>query len=123
MGTRPPFPSSIICLVTLAGVLHTALASYVMTSSISQDYLNIFGLKMWQEEVMRIINYNVEQECNSFLRHKVYDWKSLYQSQSIPIPTFAPVDDSRTFIGRLARQILLSTHPSTTLYVDPMKTW
>ena len=36
-----------------------------------QDYLNIFGLKMWQEEVMRIINYNVEQECNTFLRQKV----------------------------------------------------
>ena len=54
---------------------------------------------------------------------QVYDWKSLYQSQNIPIPTFAPVDESRTFIGRLARQILLSTNPNSTLYVDPMKTW
>ena len=36
-----------------------------------QDYLDIFGLKMWQEEVTRIINYNVEQECNTFLRQKV----------------------------------------------------
>ena len=37
-----------------------------------QDYVNIYGLKIWQEEVSRIINYNVEQECNSFLRTKVY---------------------------------------------------
>lgn len=36
-----------------------------------QDYINIYGLKIWQEEVSRIINYNVEQECNSFLREKV----------------------------------------------------
>ena len=36
-----------------------------------QDYVNIYGLKIWQEEMSRIINYNVEQECNSFLRTKV----------------------------------------------------
>jgi WASH complex subunit strumpellin len=36
-----------------------------------QDYVNIYGLKMWQEEMLRIVNYNVEQECNSFLRTKV----------------------------------------------------
>jgi WASH complex subunit strumpellin len=36
-----------------------------------QDYVNIYGLKIWQEEVSRIVNYNVEQECNSFLRTKV----------------------------------------------------
>ena len=38
-----------------------------------QDYINIYGLKIWQEEVSRIINYNVEQECNSFLREKVFN--------------------------------------------------
>lgn len=36
-----------------------------------QDYVNIYALKIWQEEVSRIINYNVEQECNNFLRTKV----------------------------------------------------
>lgn len=44
-----------------------------------QDYVNIYGLKIWQEEVSRIINYNVEQECNSFLRTKIFDWQSVYQ--------------------------------------------
>ena len=41
-----------------------------------QDYVNIQGLKIWQEELSRIVNYNVEQECNSFLRVKVsgYDF-------------------------------------------------
>lgn len=36
-----------------------------------QDYVSIYGLKIWQEEVSRIVNYNVEQECNTFLRTKV----------------------------------------------------
>jgi len=35
-----------------------------------QDYVNMYGLKIWQGEMLRIINYNVEQECNSFLRTK-----------------------------------------------------
>ena len=37
-----------------------------------QDYVEIYGLKIWQEEVSRIINYNIEQECNSFLETKVF---------------------------------------------------
>ena len=48
-----------------------------------QDYVSIFGLKMLQEEVSRIIHYNVEQECNSFLRTKIFDWQSQYQVRSI----------------------------------------
>ncbi|RUS78371.1 hypothetical protein EGW08_013864 [Elysia chlorotica] len=88
-----------------------------------QDYVNIYGLKIWQEEVSRIINYNVEQECNSFLRTKVQDWQSIYQSTAIPIPRFTPVDESINFIGRLAREILRITDPKTTSYIDPMKAW
>ena len=60
-------------------------------------------------QVSRIINYNVEQECNSFLRQKIYDWQSIYQSTTIPIPRFVPVDASVNFIGRLAREILRIT--------------
>lgn len=36
-----------------------------------QDYIDIYGLKIWQEELARIVNFNVEQECNVFLRNKV----------------------------------------------------
>lgn len=88
-----------------------------------QDYVNIYGLKIWQEEVSRIINYNVEQECNSFLRTKVQDWESIYQSTAIPIPVYPPVDESVNFIGRLAREIIRITDPKVTSYIDPMKAW
>uniref|UniRef100_A0A7M4ETE3 WASH complex subunit 5 n=1 Tax=Crocodylus porosus TaxID=8502 RepID=A0A7M4ETE3_CROPO len=88
-----------------------------------QDYVNIYGLKIWQEEVSRIINYNVEQECNNFLRTKIQDWQSMYQSTHIPIPKFTPVDESVTFIGRLCREILKITDPKVTCYIDQMNTW
>jgi len=58
-----------------------------------QDYVNIYGLKIWQEEFSRIVNYNVEQECNLFLKKKVYDWQSKYQSEAIPIPKFHSGND------------------------------
>lgn len=88
-----------------------------------QDYVSVYGLKIWQEEVSRIINYNVEQECNSFLRTKVQDWQSIYQSTHIPIPKFQPTDESATFIGRLCREILRITDPKTTSYVDQLSIW
>ncbi|XP_051015581.1 WASH complex subunit 5 [Acomys russatus] len=88
-----------------------------------QDYVNIYGLKIWQEEVSRIINYNVEQECNNFLRTKIQDWQSMYQSTHIPIPKFVPVDESVTFIGRLCREILRITDPKMTCYIDQLNTW
>ncbi|EDO30084.1 predicted protein [Nematostella vectensis] len=88
-----------------------------------QDYINIYGLKIWQEEISRIINYNVEQECNSFLREKVHDWQSIYQSTAIPIPKFPRVDESVNFIGRLAREILRITDPRVTCYIDQMGAW
>ncbi|CAI8048928.1 WASH complex subunit 5 [Geodia barretti] len=89
-----------------------------------QDYVNIYGLKIWQEEVSRIINYNVDQECNSFLRTKIHDWQSVYQSTTIPIPRFPRSDsESVTFVGRLAREILRITDTRSTSYIDQMGAW
>ncbi|PAA47126.1 hypothetical protein BOX15_Mlig019935g2, partial [Macrostomum lignano] len=90
-----------------------------------QDYVNIYGLKIWQEEVSRIINYNVEQECNSFLREKVQDFQSVYQSKAIPIPKFPPPAGDRAvnFIGRLATELLRVTDPKQTIYIDQMAAW
>lgn len=63
-------------------------------------------------QMSRVINYNVEKECNGFLRKKVQDWQSEYQTDDIPIPTFAATDsESVNFIGRLAREILKQTDP------------
>eukprot|EP00455_Lapot_gusevi_P055397 TRINITY_DN9002_c0_g1_i3.p1 TRINITY_DN9002_c0_g1~~TRINITY_DN9002_c0_g1_i3.p1 ORF type:complete len:733 (-),score=209.92 TRINITY_DN9002_c0_g1_i3:77-2275(-) len=89
-----------------------------------QDYINVYGLRIWQQEFSRIINYNVEQESNSFLKKKIYDWQSSYQSDAIPIPKLPQLDrDSLNFMGRLARELLRQTEVANTVYVDDMQGW
>ncbi|XP_071514464.1 WASH complex subunit 5 isoform X1 [Panulirus ornatus] len=89
-----------------------------------QDYITMYGLKIWQEEMSRIINYNVEQECNQLLKKKISDHESIYQSVAIPIPKFPPMDSlSVNFIGRLVREILRITDPKTTVYVSQLGSW
>ncbi|OQV24357.1 WASH complex subunit strumpellin [Hypsibius exemplaris] len=88
-----------------------------------QDYIEIYGLKIWQEETSRIINFSVEQECNVFLRNKIPEWESVYQSRTIPIPKFPPVDISVSFIGRLARELVRITDPKVTVYIDQITSW
>jgi WASH complex subunit strumpellin len=89
-----------------------------------QDYVSIYGLKIWQEEFSRIIYYHVEQECNSFTKKQIYDWESIYQSKNIPIPVFAAIDDaSVNFIGRLTREVLRITDPRLTCYIEQNSAW
>lgn len=77
-----------------------------------QDYIGIYGLKIWQEELCRIIGYNVELECNSFLRNKLQPWQSSHQTDAIPIPVFPQMDSqSVTFIGRVLRELIRITDP------------
>uniref|UniRef100_A0A7S3YNZ3 WASH complex subunit strumpellin n=1 Tax=Lotharella globosa TaxID=91324 RepID=A0A7S3YNZ3_9EUKA len=89
-----------------------------------QDYIHMYGLKIWQEEFSRIIAYNVEQECNAFLKKKVFDWQSVYQSDAIPIPQFQPYDKaSVNFMGRLVRELLAQCDPKKTVYIECNQGW
>ena len=110
-------------LVEKLKVLGANMDAFRRSFEYIQDYVSIYGLKIWQEEVSRIINYNIEQECNKFLRTKVLDWQSYYQSTAVPIPNFAPVDNSVNFVGRLAREIQRISDPKTTVFVEQMNAW
>ncbi|XP_037084862.1 WASH complex subunit 5-like [Pollicipes pollicipes] len=88
-----------------------------------QDYVHLYGLRVWQEELTRIVNLNVEQECNSFLQIGVHERDSVYQSRTVPVPLFPPTDKARTFVGRLAAQLLLLTDPRSTVYIRPLMAW
>ncbi|ELU12274.1 hypothetical protein CAPTEDRAFT_155968 [Capitella teleta] len=103
--------------------LGTVMDGFRRSFEYIQDYVSIYGLKIWQEEMSRIVNYNVEQECNSFLRIKVEDWQSVYQSTAIPIPRFTPLDASVNFIGRISKEILRITDPRTTTFIDRASAW
>jgi WASH complex subunit strumpellin len=104
--------------------LSKTMAGFKRSFEYIQDYVSISGLKIWQEELSRIINFNVEQEANLFLRQKTPAWASVYQSKSIPIPIYQNSgSDAYNFIGRLANEIISCTSPKSTIYVKPMQTW
>lgn len=89
-----------------------------------QDYMSLYGLKIWQEEFSRIINFYVECECAALLGKQNFDYQSIYQNPDIPIPRFQPTDElSRTWIGRLGRAIVSLTHYQRTLYLSTMTAW
>ncbi|KAH8380608.1 hypothetical protein KR009_011639 [Drosophila setifemur] len=108
-------------------VLAKTIEGYRRSFEYIEDYLRVQGLRILLEETQRIINYNVEKECNAFLKNKVQEWQSVHQSQIIPIPNFAPLQgdpsNSNNFIGRLAHEILRCTEPRQTIFLDLKNTW
>lgn len=94
-----------------------------------QDYIGIAGLKMYQEEFTRIINYNTEQEANRYLKKKTFDNASRYQSRAIPIPRYGTSQEEGesagaiTFMGRVASALLSLTDSSVTVYAPECAAW
>ena len=95
-----------------------------------QDYINMYGLKIWQEEFSRIVNYYVEQESNQFLKRKILDHQSSYQSDAIPIPRFQRLslkqngqNLSVNFMGRLAMELMSQTDPRRSIYIESHQGW
>mmetsp|Transcript_28154 Transcript_28154/g.84350 ORF Transcript_28154/g.84350 Transcript_28154/m.84350 type:complete len:1190 (-) Transcript_28154:385-3954(-) len=93
-----------------------------------QDYIDVAGLKIWQEEFARVMRCNVERECNRFLRRRVSDLESRHQSIIIPIPKFPPIgtpadDGALTFVGRTLAALLRLTTPRHTSYSPEHVGW
>ena len=81
-----------------------------------QDYVSIYGLKVWQVEYSRIINFNVEQECNRYLKCKVLDYQSKFQSRAIPVPRVS-------LLGTLEKTIIEITAPGATVFAPECSSW
>uniref|UniRef100_A0A0K2UPG6 Uncharacterized protein n=1 Tax=Lepeophtheirus salmonis TaxID=72036 RepID=A0A0K2UPG6_LEPSM len=90
-----------------------------------QDYINIPGLCIWQEEMSRIINFYVEQESNLFLKHKIPQVESAYQSKTIPIILYPSLEDGKglTFVGYLAQELLNLIDPFQIVFVNGKQKW
>jgi hypothetical protein len=62
------------------------------------------------------------QECNQFLKTRVFEWESTYQSTAIPIPIFPPRDEyvriSHTYIDT---HIHTSVHGRAEREVDALR--
>ncbi len=110
----------------LLTTLSNRMTGYKLAIEYVQDYVDISGLKMFQHELSRITNYNTEQECNRFLKKKILDSQSKWQSRAIPVPRFAPVKADMagaTFMGRTVGALLRMTDSTTTIYSPECGGW
>eukprot|EP00466_Bigelowiella_natans_P015091 jgi/Bigna1/66896/fgenesh1_pg.2_\ len=106
----------------IASALHKQLV--FETGKVSEFESKLKDLETMKGGFSRIIAYSVEQECNSFLKRKVFDWQSIFQSDAIPIPQFQPLDKrSVNFMGRLVRELLAQTDPRKTVYIECNQGW
>jgi WASH complex subunit strumpellin len=120
-SARPPAP---VDFRRRLAMLAELLDGFRRSFQYIQDYVSLQGLRIWQQEFSRIVNFNVELECNTFLKLQIYGWQSAYQSVAIPIPEYAPRDArSVNFVGRLARTLLAQTAPQHTIYLELMSAW
>lgn len=96
-----------------------------------QDYIGIAGLKIFMQEFFRIVNYNIEQESNRFVKKKTLDSSSRYQSKAIPIPRLLTANaavegeefGAMTFMGRVMAALLALTDPTRTIYASECAAW
>ena len=97
-----------------------------------QDYISIAGLKIYQQELSRVVHYNTEQEANRYLKKKTFDAASRFQSKAIPIPRYPIVFDKTSgaqntgavnFMGQVMSAVLFVTDSSRTVYVPESSAW
>ena len=91
-----------------------------------QDYIGIAGLKIYQQELTRVMNYFTEQESNRYLKRKTFDSQSRFQSHDIPIPRLfatSELNNSLTFMGRVMSALLYLTDSTHTVYAPECLAW
>ncbi len=91
-----------------------------------QDYIDIAGLQMYQQELSRVINYNTEMEANRYLKKKTFDSASRYQSKEVPIPRLTCKGDNSgaiNFMGQTMSALLFLTDSSRTIYAPECSAW
>uniref|UniRef100_A0A182IM32 Strumpellin n=1 Tax=Anopheles atroparvus TaxID=41427 RepID=A0A182IM32_ANOAO len=106
--------------------LHKIIHGYRRSFEYVQDYLNIHCMRIWNEEMHRIVQFNVEKECQPFLKSKPAQGGLDDDGGEglVPIPVYQPLDmTSINFMGRLAREVLRITDPKTTVYIDICSSW
>mmetsp|Transcript_36878 Transcript_36878/g.35601 ORF Transcript_36878/g.35601 Transcript_36878/m.35601 type:complete len:432 (+) Transcript_36878:1676-2971(+) len=86
-----------------------------------QDFLNVYGDKIWHEEISRIYSFAVEKEATTLVNKK-YNTSEIEAQESYYVPKFIPVDPNDfTFMGRVLRHITESL--SQGFYLDSLSSW
>mmetsp|Transcript_7593 Transcript_7593/g.6881 ORF Transcript_7593/g.6881 Transcript_7593/m.6881 type:complete len:182 (-) Transcript_7593:904-1449(-) len=95
--------------------LAESLENFKIAFEYIQDFVNIYGIKIWQEEFNRLINKYIDLESNSFLSKKMTLDELIDDEYYIPMPP--PDMPNNNFMGRLAREILNLTDPKRSVYI------
>ena len=110
-------------MATALRTLTTSLASFKSAFEYVQDYIRVYGLRMWQEEFTRCIGFAAEQECNRYVKRPILPGASSFQTLASPLPLNPrppPGDVSPAFVitymGRLAEALLALTRPTHALH-------
>lgn len=112
-------------LASVKGGLHAlrgTLEKFKQSLEYVQDYVDMYGLKVWQQELGRVLAFYTEQECNRFLKKKVLPAASVHQSSACPIPLHLDEGGS-TFMGRMASALIELAEPGHALYSPAAHGW
>lgn len=119
-------------LLSKLSKLDIIMNGYKCSLEYVQDYLFIYGLKLWQEELGHIIKSNVERAIdallnNSFLAQPNIHFKSDIESSNLT--KISSTNDFYTnpikssFMVRLLNEVLKITDPRSTIYDEQMSAW
>lgn len=123
------------CLLSTLKRLDTIMNGYKCSFNYLQDYLFIYGLRMWQEELGRIIKFNVELASESLMgkwcsRDKggcqgpsFSNHGSIYQSLNAPVPIYNSDPSESSFMMIILNEILKVTDGRATIYDEQMNAW
>ena len=78
--------------------------------------MKICGLRLWQDELARVVNFHTEQAANVFLHRAVPPDHSVHQSLAAPIPP--PRSPADNFMGNVIRELLALTSTRRAVYRD-----
>jgi len=126
--------------------LTSIIDGYKRSFEYIQDYLLIYGLRMWQEESSRLVKFHVEQAVFALADHAAQfgasnplgrtneslagstigptvQYHSRYQSSKIPIPVYDNDPVQSSFIIRILDELLRITSPKVTVYDEQTSAW
>ena len=112
-------PKSKMSLLQKLDNLAAIMDGYRKSFQYIQDYININSLKIWHEEITYIINNAVEEECTGSSWTHGRSWRYFQEDKPVSVPD----NNSVTFIGRLARELIRITDHRTTVYIEHSLAW
>ncbi|KAL4192213.1 hypothetical protein AMTRI_Chr06g171230 [Amborella trichopoda] len=78
-------------------------------------FVHVQGQHIWEEELTFILNHSLQQEYCKYVERRKQDLCCMQEINNLSNP--------ETFLGRLLHQILLLTHPSQSMFLEPMSGW